>query len=141
VMTQRQLGRNIFAIGGNRAASMLAGINVDRTFFWTFVLSGCMGGIAGVLLASRLASASTLVGEESALTGVSAAVLGGVSIHGGTGSMLGAVLGLVSLQVVGNCLNFLTVDAYYQFIIRGLIVIAVVVFDAYYNPKQGKAWG
>lgn len=141
IITRTQLGRNILAIGGNRVASMLAGINVDRTFFTTFVLSGFMAGIAGVLLASRLVSASTLVGEESALTGVSAAVLGGVSIYGGTGSMVGAVLGLIILQIIGNCLNLLTVQAYYQFIIRGFIVISVIIFDAYYNPRRGQIWG
>ena len=140
-MTRYQLGRDILAIGGNRDAARLAGIDVERTFFSTFVLSGITGGIGGVLLASRMASASTLVGEESALAVVSAAVLGGVSLTGGTGTISGAILGLIILQIIGNCLNLLTVDAYAQLIVRGFVVIAVVAFDAYYNPREGQAWG
>ena len=124
-------GRNLYAIGGNKEAAHLAGISVDRYLFLAFVISGFTASLAGVLLSSRLNSATVQVGIDTPLLSISAAIIGGASLLGGRGTVIGAFLGVLALGALTNGMNLLGVHTYYQIAIRALILIAVVAVDAF----------
>jgi len=139
IMTQTSLGAYWYAIGGNSDASHRAGLNVKRLFALSFVVAGLCSGIAGVLLASRAVSANPGVGRDTALFAISATVIGGTSLFGGVGNVLGAVAGVMFLGVVRNSLNLLGVSAYWQWVIQGVILVSVVVSDVYMNRRRRTA--
>ncbi len=139
IMTQTSLGAYWYAIGGNSDASRRAGLNVNRLFALSFVVAGLCSGIAGVLLASRAVSANPGVGRDTALFAISATVIGGTSLFGGVGNVLGAVAGVMFLGVVRNSLNLLGVSAYWQWVIQGVILVSVVVSDVYMNRRRRTA--
>jgi len=130
LLTYTQFGRNLYAIGGNPDAAFLAGIDVVRNKILAFVLSGLLAAISGVLIASRLNSSTVHIGLDSGLWAIAAAIIGGASLTGGKGSVLGAVLGVVTLGVLVNGMNLLGVHTYYQIGIRAVILISVVAVDA-----------
>ena len=125
-----QLGRDLYAIGGSPQASRLAGIPVARRFATAFVLAGLFAGVAGVILASRLSSASPIAAVDAALVAITASVLGGTSIYGGSGGIGGAMTGLVLISVIDNVMNILVVPAYMQYVLRGGILITIIIIDA-----------
>ena len=103
------------------------------------MVAGLCSGIAGVLLASRAVSANPGVGRDTALFAISATVIGGTSLFGGVGNVLGAVAGVMLLGVVRNSLNLLGVSAYWQWVIQGIILVSVVVSDVYMNRSRRTA--
>lgn len=123
-------GRNIYAIGGNREAAYIAGIAVKRFELLAFVLSGALAAVSGVLLASRLNSATTQLGVDTPLLAISAALIGGASLLGGRGTIVGAFLGVLALGMLTNGMNLLGVNTYYQIAVKAMILIAVVAIDA-----------
>ncbi|MBN9022261.1 MAG: ABC transporter permease [Rhizobiales bacterium] len=123
-------GRNIYAIGGNREAAYLAGIAVRHFEMLAFVLSGTLAAVSGVLLASRLNSATVQLGNDTALLSISAALIGGASLLGGRGTVVGAFLGVLALGMLTNGMNLLGVHTYYQIATKATILIAVVALDA-----------
>ena len=139
IMTQTSLGTYWYAIGGNSDASHRAGLNVKFLFALAFVVAGLCSGIAGVLLASRAVSANPGVGRDTALFAISATVIGGTSLFGGVGNVLGAVAGVILLGVVRNSLNLLGVSAYWQWVIQGIILVSVVISDVYMNRGRRTA--
>jgi ribose transport system permease protein len=125
-----RVGRNFYAIGGNREAAYLAGIAVLRFEFLAYVISGTLAALAGVLLASRLNSATVQLGNDTALLSISAALIGGASLLGGRGRITDAFLGVLALGMLTNGMDLLGVQTYYQIAIRAAILIAVVALDA-----------
>ena len=123
------LGRSIYAVGGNREAARVSGINVDKTKIWVYVFSGLMAAIAGFVLAGRLNSANALMGEGEELRSIAAVVIGGTNLFGGEGGVLGSLIGALIMGVLGNGLNLLNVSAFWQRVIQGVVIILVVVFD------------
>jgi ribose transport system permease protein len=130
LLTYTPFGRNLYAIGGNPEAAFLAGIHVFRNKVLAFVLSGLLAAVSGILIASRLNSSTVHIGLDSGLWAIAAAIIGGASLTGGKGSVLGAVLGVVTLGVLVNGMNLLGVHTYYQIGIRAIILIAVVAVDS-----------
>ena len=130
-LRRTRAGRNLYAIGGNKEAAYLAGISVRRYQFLAFVISGFTAGLAGVLLASRLNSATVQLGADTPLLTISAAIIGGASLLGGRGSAVGAFLGVLALGALSNGMNLLGVQTYYQIAIRATILIVVVAVDAF----------
>lgn len=130
LLAYTQFGRNLYAVGGNLEAAFLAGIDVVRNKVLAFVLSGLLAAVSGVLIASRLNSSTVHIGLDSGLWAIAAAIIGGASLTGGKGSVLGAVLGVVTLGVLVNGMNLLGVHTYYQIGIRAIILISVVAVDA-----------
>lgn len=122
-------GRSLFAIGANRSAARLAGIRVNRTIFTTFVLSGFAIGIAGLVAASQTGEGSGSTGTGYELTVVTAVILGGASLAGGRGSILGTVIGLLILGIIDNGLTLLNVESFWQQVISGSLLITAVGFD------------
>lgn len=124
-------GKNTVAIGGNAEAARLAGINVDRTRMLIFSLQGLMAGFAGVVLASRMTSGQPNTSQGFSLDVISACVLGGVSLSGGVAPILGAIVGVLIMGTVQNAMNLMNIPTFYQYVVRGLILLAAVLIDQF----------
>ncbi|TAM00088.1 MAG: L-arabinose ABC transporter permease AraH [Paraburkholderia sp.] len=134
VMLNRTVyGRNTLAIGGNPEASRLAGIHVERTRVWIFLIQGAVTALAGVILASRITSGQPNAAEGFELNVISACVLGGVSLLGGRATISGVVIGVLIMGTVENVMNLLNIDAFYQYLVRGAILLAAVLLDQLKN--------
>ena len=120
-------GRAGLALGVNKEAVRLAGINVGRHLIFAYVACGLLAAIAGVLLASRLGIAQPSVGVGYELDAIAAVVIGGGVLGGGGGTALGVLGGVVALAVVDNVLNLFNVDSYYQQVVKGLIILVAVL--------------
>lgn len=131
VLKKTPLGRYSCALGGNREAARLSGINVDFYQIMTFVIGGLMAALAGIIYSSRLNSATPLAGQGYELDAIAATVIGGTSVSGGKGSVPGSVLGVIILTVIGNMFNLLGVQVYLQYVVKGLIILFVVGIDSY----------
>lgn len=121
--------RQVYFIGGNERAAALSGIAVNRVRVAIFVLSGVLAAVAGVLLASRLMSGTPTAGSALELQALAAAVIGGASLRGGEGTVLGAFLGVVFVALISNAMTMLAVSIYWQMIVTGLVLVAAVSVD------------
>jgi ribose transport system permease protein len=129
VLAKTPLGRSVYAVGLNPASAYLAGVRVQRVRIGVYVISGVLAALAGILLASRLSSAQPAAGTGYELTAIAAAAVGGTSLAGGRGSVLGTVLGALLLGVLQNSLSLLRVNAFWFQIITGLMIVAAVLLD------------
>jgi ribose transport system permease protein len=129
VMHMTPYGRRIYATGGNREAAYLSGVAVDRIVASTYVWCGALAGVAGVMLAARLQSGQPTAGEFYELTAIAAVVLGGASLHGGEGMLYKSIIGVFIMIVLGNSLNLLNVDSYWQRVAIGAVIIAAAAAD------------
>ncbi len=121
--------RQSYYIGGNENAARLSGINVDLVKIFNYCLVALLAGVAGLMITGRFGSSSLTVGSGIELRVITACIIGGASLSGGEGSVLGAFLGALFMGMLANALNLLGVDVYYQSFITGLILILAVVFD------------
>lgn len=138
VMTRTTLGRAFYAAGGNPHAATYAGIDVGRTQFWAFTISGAIAGLTGYLWVSRFAVAYVDVAGGFELTVVAACVIGGVSIMGGIGSVPGALLGALFLGIVANALPVVNISPFWQMAISGGAIIIAVILNAQANRSRGR---
>ncbi len=129
-------GRRIYFIGTNEEASRLTGLHTKLYRTLVFVLSGLFAALAAVVMVSRVGSASTTAGDGYEMDAIAAIVVGGVSLSGGTGSILNVLLGVVLLGVLSNALNLLGVSAYPQLIIRGALIVVAVLIDVMSKRKN-----
>lgn len=131
VVSRGRIGRWLYAIGTNRRAAAICAMPERRVEFGAYVFAGLMAGIAAILLTARLDSAAATMGSEAVvLDVVSAAVIGGVSIYGGRGSIAGAAIGAVFVTVIGNGLNLLGFDYFTSIVIKGAIILLAIALDA-----------
>lgn len=131
LLNKTTFGRNTLAIGGNEEAARLAGVPVVRTKIIIFVLSGLVSALAGIILASRMTSGQPMTSIGYELIVISACVLGGVSLKGGIGKISYVVAGVLILGTVENAMNLLNISPFSQYVVRGLILLAAVIFDRY----------
>lgn len=124
-----RLGKNMFAIGGNMEAAAVSGVNVELNIMGVYLVAGVLYGIASFLEAGRIQSVSTQTGLNYDLDAISGCVIGGVSFNGGVGTIPGVIIGVIILQTINYSLNFLSVNAGYQSMIKGLIIIVAVAID------------
>lgn len=130
VVTQRtRFGRYLYAIGGNERAAELSGINVPRTKLMVYALGGMLAGVAGLLVTSRLDSATPNAGNGDELDSIAAVVIGGTSLSGGRGSILGTVLGCLIIGVLNNGMVLLEVSAFWQPVVKGVVIIVAVAIE------------
>jgi ribose transport system permease protein len=129
VLSKTILGRYTFAIGGNREAARLSGVKVDLWNSSVYVLTGGIVGVAGVLMASRLNSANPALGFGYELDAIAAAVIGGASLSGGRGTIVGSVIGAFIMSVLLNGLRMLSVPPEWQIVLSGAIIIGAVFID------------
>ena len=138
MMTRTPLGRAFYAAGGNPHAATYAGINVGKTQFWAFTISGAIAGLTGYLWVSRFAVAYVDVAGGFELTVVAACVIGGVSIMGGIGTVYGALLGALFLGIIANALPVVSISPFWQMAISGGAIIVAVVLNAQANRTKGR---
>ncbi len=129
ILTKTVFGKRVYAIGGNKRAALLSGIDVDRNIIYIYAISGFLAALAGIVLMSRVDSAVPTAGISFELSAIAAAVIGGVSLAGGKGKASGTLIGILIIAIIINGLNLLGTSAYLQQVITGLIIIAAVIAD------------
>ncbi|UJF27721.1 sugar ABC transporter permease [Planococcus sp. 107-1] len=135
--TKTVLGRHIYAVGSNPEAAHLSGINVKKITYIVFGSMGMLAALSGILFTSRLQSATTTAGTLFELDAIAAAYVGGVSSAGGVGKVTGAIIGAIVMASLTNGMNLLGVGISYQYIIRGGVLAAAVIFDVMTRRKRG----
>ena len=123
-------GKNLYAIGGNPEAAKVSGVNVAKTTILVFVFAGILYGIGGFLEAARIGSANNGTGYGYELDAIAACVVGGISFSGGIGKVSGAIVGVLMFTVISYGMTFIGMDQYFQYIIKGVIIVAAVALDA-----------
>lgn len=137
VVTKRtRFGRYIFAIGGNEDAAIASGINVKRVKITVFTINGALVGLAGIILMSRINSGQPAAGLMYELDAITMAVIGGTSLSGGVGSILGTLVGGLIVGILKNILNLTNVSPYWQQILKGVIILFAVIMDVYTKSLQ-----
>ncbi|MFK3780560.1 ABC transporter permease [Agrobacterium sp. NPDC089420] len=131
-------GKFTYAIGANQQAARVSGINIEAHLIKVYAIAGMLAGLAGVVTAARAQTAQAGMGVMYELDAIAAAVIGGTSLAGGAGRITGTVIGTIILGVMTSGFTFLRVDAYYQEIVKGLIIVAAVVADVYRQKKRAK---
>lgn len=129
MLNKTRLGKNIYAIGGNLNAAVVSGVNVKKNLITVYVLGGILYGLAGVLLAARSGGATNNYGQMYELDAIAAAVIGGVSTNGGIGTAGGILTGVLIFEVLNNGLVVLGVSAYWQMVVKGIIIVSAVALD------------
>jgi ribose transport system permease protein len=138
-LARMQFGRHTYAIGGNRMASLRAGVPVDRMTILIFTLSAVTAGLAGCLYTARFAGGSAIAGEPLLLNSIAAVIIGGVSMFGGRGNVMGTVIGSLIIAILVTGLIMLGVDPFWQFIVIGIVVILAVLIDQARDLVAGRA--
>lgn len=136
VTEQTTLGRRIYALGGNEKAARLSGIKTDRLVFLTFVNMGVLAALAGMIVTARLNSATPKAGVGFELDVIAAVFIGGASMSGGSGKILGVVVGALIMGVMNNGMSIMGIGIDYQQVIKGLVLLAAVIFDVYNKAKR-----
>ncbi|MBA5776179.1 sugar ABC transporter permease [Stappia sp. F7233] len=131
------LGRRIYALGGNEKAAKLSGIKTERLTFLAFVNMGMLAALAGLIFAARLNTATPKAGFAVELDVIAAVFIGGASMSGGVGKIVGAVVGAFIMGVMNNGMSIMGIGIDYQQVIKGLVLLAAVCFDVYNKQKQG----
>ncbi|MDF5713693.1 MAG: ribose ABC transporter permease [Rhizonema sp. NSF051] len=129
VLRQTVLGVQIYAVGGNERAARLTGIKVNRVLLFVYGVSGLLAGFAGIMSASRLYSATGMLGQGYELDAIAAVILGGTSFTGGIGTIGGTLLGALIIAVLNNGLTLLNMSYFWQLVVKGLVIIVAVIID------------
>lgn len=139
VLRRTQFGRHVYAMGGNREAAVRAGIPVDRHTIVLYTLSAATAGLAGVLNTARFSGGSAIAGDPLLLPSIAAVIIGGVSLFGGKGTVLGTVVGALIIAVLQTGLVMLAVQPFWQFVVVGIVVILAVLMDQMRDLVLGRA--
>jgi putative multiple sugar transport system permease protein len=136
VTTRTTIGRHIFAVGGNPEAAQLNGISIKKITFLVFGSMGALTGLAGILYASWLRSATTIAGTGMELDAIAAAFVGGAAVSGGVGKVTGSIMGALVMASLSNGMNLMGVDISIQYIVRALVLAGAVIFDVATRKKK-----
>lgn len=129
VLDQTRYGRYVYAVGGNEDSARLSGINTDKIKALVYVICGATAALSGIVVTSRIGSASPNAGSGFELDAIAAVVLGGTSLSGGEGSVIGTIIGAMIIGVLNNGLNLMNVSPFYQLIVKGFVIILAVILD------------
>lgn len=135
IMAKTSFGRHVYATGGNVEAAKYAGVNTKWVKMRVFMMSGILAALAGVVLAARLYSGQPSVGEGFERDAIAASVLGGTSFNGGIGTLGGTVVGVLIIGVLNNGMNLLKINSYWQFVVKGIVILGAVYID--FMKKRG----
>jgi len=125
-----RIGRYLYAVGGNENAAMVSGINVRKVKLISYAISGCLCGVAAIILTARVSAGLPQAGQNYELDAIAATVIGGTSLSGGRGRLWGTLLGALLLGIVSNGLDLLNVSSFYQQIVKGLIILGAILIDS-----------
>ena len=129
LLNHTRFGRYVYALGGNESATRLSGINVDRIKIGVYAICGLLAALAGIIITSRLSSAQPTAGMGYELDAIAAVVLGGTSLAGGKGRIMGTLIGALIIGVLNNALNLLDVSSYFQMIVKAIVILLAVLVD------------
>ena len=129
ILSQTRYGRYVYAVGGNEDSARLSGINTDKIKSLVYVLCGATAALSAVVVTSRIGSASPNAGTGFELDAIAAVVLGGTSLSGGEGSVIGTIIGAMIIGVLNNGLNLMNVSPFYQLIVKGFVILLAVMLD------------
>ncbi len=135
VSSNTSFGRYIYAIGGNREAARLSGINVAKTNMYIFIVMGFLSAVAGVVFTARLNAATLGAGTSMELDVIAAAVIGGTSTLGGEGTVFGAIIGALVMSSLDNGMSLMNLDVTWQYVVKGLVLLLAVAFDVYSRKR------
>ena len=136
ILSKTTFGRSIYAVGGNPQAAYQAGINSKKVITMVYCVSGMLAAIAGVILAARNASAQPTGGNAFETEAIAACVMGGISMSGGSGSIIGVFFGALLLGIINNGMNLLYIDSYWQMVIKGVIIAGSVIYSIISSKKR-----
>ena len=137
IVTKRtKFGRHIYAIGGNENAARLSGISINRVKIWVYILAGILSAVGGIILTSRLDSAQPNAGFSYELDSIAAVVIGGTSLSGGRGSIMGTVQGALIIGVLNSGLVLLNVSPFWQQLVKGFVILSAVILDRLNHPNE-----
>ena len=136
VLQYTTFGRSVYAIGGNREATELSGINIKRNEMIVFAISGLTCGLGAMILAARLGSAIPTAGDGLEMEAIGATVIGGASLAGGRGTIIGTLIGVFILGILNNGMNLLNVDPFYAGVVRGSVILIAVFIDTMRKRKE-----
>jgi ribose/xylose/arabinose/galactoside ABC-type transport system permease subunit len=137
-MRKTKFGRNIYITGGNIKAAQLSGIPILFYKFIPFVIMGLCAAISGLMYCSRIYAGSATYGTDLAIYSVAAAVIGGTSLSGGSGGVAKTLVGLLVMSILFNAMTLLGVEGYFQQLVRGIVLITVIVMDAFINRRKNR---
>ena len=129
LLNHTRFGRYVYALGGNESATKLSGINVDRIKIGVYSICGLLSALAGIIITSRLSSAQPTAGMGYELDAIAAVVVGGTSLAGGRGYIMGTLIGALIIGVLNNALNLLDVSSYFQMIVKAVVILLAVLVD------------
>lgn len=129
ILHKTPLGRKTYAVGGNEKVSYIAGIKINRIKIFAYTITGMLCGMAGAILTSRLNSAQPTAGTGYELDAIAAVVLGGTSLSGGKGRIVGTLVGALIIGTLNNGLNILNVSSFYQQVVKGIVILLAVLMD------------
>ncbi len=133
-----KFGRYIYAVGGNKEAALVSGVNVEWTTIFSYVIMGICSAISGVILTSRINASQPNIGMGYETDAIAACVIGGTSFAGGVSTIPGAMIGICMIGVIYNGMNLLQVQSYWQTVIKGLLILFAVLLDIYFNKKRSR---
>ena len=136
IMNKTKIGRHIYAVGGNSQAAEFSGISVAKVKFFVHTLSGIMAGLSGVVLASRMYSGQPKAGDGAEMDAIAAVVVGGTSMAGGSGKIGGTIIGALIIGVLNNGLNLLNVNSFWQYVVKGTVILLAVFIDYFRNKNK-----
>ncbi len=136
IANNTRFGRYVYAIGGNREAARLSGINIKRTLFAVYTLMGFLAGVAGVVLASYVGYGTIAAGEGYELDAIASAILGGTSTLGGVGTVFGALIGALIMSSLTTGLQMLNVQPYVQYLVKGAVLVLAVLLDVSFKKTK-----
>jgi ribose transport system permease protein len=129
ILKYTRLGRYVYALGGNEDATFLSGLNTNKIKIYVYTISGIFSALAGLIITSRLSSAQPQAGSGYELDAIAAVVLGGTSSAGGTGGVIGTIVGALIIGILNNALNLMDVSSYYQLLVKGSVILVAVLLD------------
>lgn len=129
ILNRTQLGKHIYATGGNKIAAEYAGISTKKVTLFAFIFSGFLASLAGILTVGRTFSATMVMGQSAEMDAIAAVVLGGTSMSGGKGSISGTVIGVIIIGVLNNGMNLLGIDSSWQYVVQGIVILIAVYID------------
>lgn len=138
IMNKTKMGRYMYAVGGNAQAAEFSGIKVSRVKFFVYAYSGLMAGLAGIVLGSRMYSGQPTAGEGAEMDAIAAVVVGGTSMAGGYGKLGGTVIGGLIIGILNNGLNLLNVNSFWQYVIKGAVILLAVFIDYIRQENKDK---
>ena len=136
ILGKTKFGRQAYIIGGNEEAALYSGINVKRIKIYIYMIIGFLASLSGIILASRLYSGQPNSANGYELDAIAAAVLGGTSLSGGYGTIVGTLIGAIIIGVINNGMNLLNITYFYQLIVKGIVIIIAVYFDVQSKKKK-----